>query len=141
MEVSLRAFIHTVGGTPFNEECASAQRGFELLGVETIPFSNNGVLDLATRNDVVVAGLLVCQHALRLQGVVIPSIDYPYNIREFLGRRIDSMPVAAIELADLPVFVKPAEEKVFLALLCAPMMNWLPTWTRVMITNFSYPNP
>lgn len=107
----MRAFIHTVGGNPFNEECASARRGFEQLGIEVVPFSNNDVLDLATRNDVVVGGMLVCQHALNLQGVAIPSIDYPYNIREFLGRRIDSMPVAAIEPADLPVFVKPVEEK------------------------------
>lgn len=88
----MRAFIHTVGGTPFNEECASARRGFENLGIEVVPFSNNCVLDQATRNDVVVGGMLVCQHALTLHGVPMPSINYPYNIREFLGRKITSMP-------------------------------------------------
>ena len=107
----MRAFIHSVGGTPFNEECESAQRGFERLGVETVLFSNNEILDKATRNDVVVGGLLVCEHALALQGVSMPTIDYPSDLTKYLGRRITIKQVSKIKPQDLPVFVKPIQEK------------------------------
>ena len=107
----MRAFIHTVGGRPFNEECEVAWHGFEKLGVECVPFSDNDVLDQATRYDVVVGGMMVCEHALALQGVSAPRVDYPHNIREFLGREIDEKAVEAIRPDGLPVFVKPVLEK------------------------------
>ena len=55
----MRAFIHTVGGRPFNTECATAWRGFKELGVECVPFSTDEGLASAAREDIVVAGLLV----------------------------------------------------------------------------------
>ena len=107
----MRAFIHTVGSVPFNEECASAQRGFEQLGIEVVPFSSNDVLEKATRNDVVVGGMFVCEHALSLLGIAIPSVEYPYAAREYLGREVEQRSVGSIRQHELPLFVKPVAEK------------------------------
>lgn len=109
--VAVRAFIHAVGGEAFNEECASAKRGFEQLGVETVLFSNNERLEMAGRDDVVVGGMMVCEQALAMHGVAMPHIGYPYSLQKYLGRRIDRMPAMALKLYDLPVFVKPVVEK------------------------------
>ncbi len=84
----MKAYIHTVGGKPFNDECEIAMRGFQKLGVECIQFSSNDVLDQANREDIVVGGLLVCEHALALRGIQPPSIDYPEQLKPFFGRHI-----------------------------------------------------
>ena len=107
----MRAFIHSLSGRPWNEECASACRGFGLLGVSCVPFSDNETLESASRGDVVVAGMLVTSHALLLRGVVPPSIDYPDELAHLLGRRVWSCAAGELSECDLPVFAKPAREK------------------------------
>lgn len=107
----MRAYIHSMRGEPWNEECATAQRGFEELGIQCVPFSSNDVLDQGRREDVVVGGLLVTGHALAMRGVKPPSIDYPKSLSRFLGRRVWTTTVGKIELQDLPLFIKPLEEK------------------------------
>ena len=107
----MKAFIHTVGGRPFTEECAVAQRGFEKLGIECMPFSNNDVLDTAQREDIVVGGMLVTGHALATRGVTPPVIDYPKSLARFLGRTVWSATVDEIKPQDLPMFIKPLDEK------------------------------
>ena len=107
----MRAYIHSMRGEPWNEECATAQRGFTELGIECVPFSSNDVLDQGRREDVVVGGLLVTGHALSMRGVKPPSIDYPKALYRFLGRRVWATTVGKIKAADLPLFVKPLEEK------------------------------
>jgi hypothetical protein len=107
----MRAYIHSMRGEPWNEECATAQRGFEELGIQCVPFSSNDVLDQGRREDVVVGGLLVTGHALAMRGVKPPSIDYPKSLSRFLGRRVWATTVGKIKAADLPLFVKPLEEK------------------------------
>lgn len=107
----MRAFIHSLSGRPWNEECLSARRGFGRLGVECVPFSDNETLESASREDVVVAGMLVTGHALTLRDVVPPSIDYPGELGHLLGRRVWSCVACEVSEDDLPVFVKPAREK------------------------------
>lgn len=107
----MRAYIHYTGGQPFNEECAVAQKGFEKLGVECVPFSTNEELDTANREDVVVAGVLVTGHALARWGVEPPSIDYPEELQWLLGRRVWKSTIGRICKTDLPLFVKPARDK------------------------------
>lgn len=107
----MRAYIHSMRGEPWNEECATAQRGFEELGIQCVPFSSNDVLDQGRREDVVIGGLLVTGHALAMRGVKPPSIDYPKSLSRFLGRRVWNTTVGKIKPADLPVFIKPLEEK------------------------------
>ena len=107
----MKAYIHTVGGRPFNEECEAAWRGFEKLGVECVPFSTNEALDAAAHEDIVVGGMLVTGHALTLRVVTPPEIDYPHSLRPYLGRRVWECPVGDIEEGDLPLFVKPRHEK------------------------------
>lgn len=98
-------------GEPWNEECATAQRGFEKLGIECVPFSDNEVLDQGSRKDIVVGGMLVTGHALSMRGVTPPTIDYPESLKRFLGRRIWTTTMGEIAVQDLPVFVKPLGEK------------------------------
>lgn len=107
----MRAFVHTVGGEPFNEECASAWRGFNQLGVEVVPFSNNEQLEQAERSDIIVGGMLVCEHALKRFGVEPPTIDYPESLSESLGRVVRKVAVGSIKKENLPLFVKPVLEK------------------------------
>ncbi len=107
----MRAYIHSMRGEPWNEECATAQRGFEELGIQCVPFSSNDVLDQSRREDVVVGGLLVTGHALAMRGIKPPSIDYPKSLSRFLGRRVWTTTVGKIESQDLPLFIKPLEEK------------------------------
>ncbi len=117
----MRAYIHYTGGRPFNEECAVAQKGFDKLGVECVPFSTNEELDTANCEDVVVAGVLVTGHALSRWGVEPPSIDYPEELRWLLGRRVWKSTVGEIGEADLPLFVKPARDKEMPALMATCM--------------------
>lgn len=95
----------------FNEECETAQRGFGKLGIECVPFSSNEVLDKSNREDVVVGGMFVTGHALAARGVKPPSIDYPESLSCFLGRGVWKCAVGEINEGNLPLFVKPANEK------------------------------
>lgn len=108
----MKAYIHTVGGKPFNDECEIAMRGFQKLGVECIPFSSNDVLDQANREDIVVGGLLVCEHALALRGIQPPSIDYPEQLKPFFGRHIWASTIGELREKDFPLFIKPQQEKI-----------------------------
>lgn len=72
--MTMRAYINTVGGRPFNEECSTAWKGFKKLGVECVPFASNEVLEKSKREDVVVGGMLVTGHALAIRGVQPPAI-------------------------------------------------------------------
>ena len=107
----MRAYIHMVSDKPFNEECATAQRGFGKLDIECVPFSSNEVLDVSKREDIVVGGMLVTGHALAMRGVEPPSIDYPDSLSSFLGRKVRKSTIEEIGEDDLPLFVKPANEK------------------------------
>lgn len=107
----MRAYIHTMRGDPWNEECDIARRGFEKLGIECVSFSDNESLDLSAREDVVVAGMLVTGHALTTRGIVPPAIDYPASLERFLGRRVWAATIGEIGERDLPIFVKPLGEK------------------------------
>lgn len=107
----MKAYIHTVGGAPFNEECSSAWKGFESLGVEVVPFSNNEQLEPAEHCDVVVGGMMVCEHALARFGAEPPVIDYPMSLSKYYGRRIRITTARSIGQNDLPLFVKPVKEK------------------------------
>lgn len=73
----VRACIHAVGGRPLSEECATALRGFEKLGVECVLFSDDGTLRQSRRENIVVGGMLVTGQALAARCVVPPSVDYP----------------------------------------------------------------
>lgn len=107
----MRAFIHHIFGKPWNEECEVALEGFTALGIECIPFSNVDELDYARREDVVVGGLFVCEHALARLGKVPPTINYPESLHFALGRNVWESTVGELSADLLPLFVKPAKEK------------------------------
>lgn len=107
----MRAYIHYSGGRPWNEECETAERGFRALGIECVPFSDNEGLEGAEREDVVVAGMLVTEHALALRGAKPDPVDYPRSLEPYLGRSVWRARVADIDEGTLPLFAKPAREK------------------------------
>ena len=107
----MRAFIQHIFGEPWNEECRVVLDGFTALGIECIPFSNVDELDYARREDVVVGGMFVCEHALARLGKVPPAINYPESLRFALGRNVWESTVGELSTDMLPLFVKPAKEK------------------------------
>lgn len=122
----MKAYIHYSGGNPWNEECATAERGFENLGIECVPFSTNEELETANRCDVVVAGMLVTGHALALRGLNPPTIDYPESLSGFLGRRVWQCAAGDLSEKDLPVFAKPLNEKELPGLIAYGMEDLAP---------------
>lgn len=110
-EVDLRAFIYTIGGRPFNEECSSALRGFDRLGIEVVLFESNDTLSLAGRKDIVVGDTPSCGYALARQGVCMPVVDFPCDNQAFFGGKVTERQVGSILPIELPVFVKPAYDR------------------------------
>lgn len=122
----MKAYIHYSGGNPLNEECETAERGFENLGVECVPFSTNEELEVASRGDVVVAGMLVTGHALAIRGVTPPTVDHPEALSDFLGHRVWRCAASELSEGDLPLFAKPLREKELPAVIARDMRDLTP---------------
>lgn len=85
------------------------------MGFETVPFETVGELGACEREDVVVGGLGVVRARLRALGVDASEIDYPEELRPFLGRRLWKTTIdhASAEVGTWLLFVKPVEGKRF----------------------------
>ncbi len=107
----MRAFIHAFQGHPWNEECEAAYNGFTALGIECILFSTNEALDKREADDIVVGGILVMSHVLSQNGIMAGVYNYPDELEAYRGRRIWSTKVSDLKNEELPIFIKPVEEK------------------------------
>ena len=85
------------------------------IGFETVPFETVDDLCTCEREDVVVGGLGVVRARLRALGVDASEIDYPEELRPFLGRRLWKTTIdhVSTEVGAWPLFVKPVEGKRF----------------------------
>lgn len=116
----MRAYIQAFRGEPWNAECASAKSGFEKFGVECVLFNNTDALNAATKEDVVVGGLLMLSHQLNRFSVALPDINYPEALSFCFGRHIWWERLGDLRKGvfgdksakGFPVFLKPLEEKV-----------------------------
>ena len=89
----------------------TAWLGFKNMGFETVPFETVDDLDACDREDVVVGGL----------GVDASEINYPEELRPFLGRRLWKTTIDHVntEVSSWPLFVKPVEGKRFIGCVVA----------------------
>lgn len=107
----MRAYIHAFQGKPWNEECQTAYEGFTRLGVECVLFTTNEELDMRRPEDIVVGGMLIMGHVLAIDNIEMPNYNYPCELEKYLGRRIRLVKLQDLKKEQLPVFIKPVEEK------------------------------
>ena len=85
----MRVFIQsTPSGIPKSHNFFIADQGFKELGFETIPFCTMEDLDQCRPDDLIVGGLGCVTGKLKDYGIVVPNINYPDELKPFLGRRI-----------------------------------------------------
>lgn len=83
------------------------------MGAEIVHFSTPQELALSTREDIVVGYVGTVRDRLFQLGVTTPEIDYPEELRKYLGREIWKSNINTISNnpALWPVFVKSVEDK------------------------------
>ncbi len=102
---------------PETEVMFYAWLGMDLLNVETAPF--HWFEDIDKLDDlgpeVGVAGWLgdVWQGLKKLGRPIPPPLDYPDELREFLGREVRQTVLGEVRKKTSPIFVKPQEHKAF----------------------------
>lgn len=112
----MRAFIQTNKcGQIDNDNFFKAYLGFKEMGMETVMFSNDLELKQSNLADVVVSYVETVRSRLNDFGIVAPEMDYPEELKKYLGRKIWATKINTINInPDLwPVFVKSIEDKKF----------------------------
>ena len=107
----MRAYIHGFQGKAYNTECQLAQDGFEELGIKTVLFTTNEEFDTRNPEDVVVGTTVIIWHALEQRGIPVEYMDYPEELKDFVGRKIWKTKLKDIKQEEPPFFMKPVEEK------------------------------
>ena len=107
----MRAFIHAFQGEPWNEECKAAYDGFSRLGIECELFTSNEELDSRKPCDIVVGGMLIMEHVLSQDNISVPNYNYPEELEGYRGRSIRTLRIKDLKSENLPIFIKPVEEK------------------------------
>lgn len=98
-----------------SENAYSAYYGFSTMGWEVVFYEGNPPEGLS-RNDVVVGFIGQVRRALENLGIQPPDeIDYPHEIREYLGRNVwrSTLHTVYNDQSMWPVFVKPVKGKQF----------------------------
>lgn len=109
----MRPYIQSKNGIPGGVNFFNAYQGFSEMGLECMLFSAADELASSRREDVVVGGLGVVQHALARFGVRPEPIDYPEDLAGFLGRRVWTSTIDEVSCSPdaWPVFVKPIDDE------------------------------
>lgn len=112
----MKAYIQAAAnGFPHNDNFYDAYQGFHEMGFETILFRTRDELMQSEPEDVVVGYVGTVQYKLRNLGVAIPDLDYPDELKQYLGRKIWPSKLSTVNNdPDLwPVFIKPVKDKAF----------------------------
>ena len=107
----MKAYIQSIKGSPWNEECAAAQRGFRALGIETVLFSSTDELAGRSREDVVVGGTLIMEHVLSEYHALPENFSYPPELAAYYDRKIWRTQLKYMHNASYPLFIKPVRDK------------------------------
>lgn len=116
-----KCYIRYQEECPDSENTYAAFKGFCLKGIETAPFYGFG--DIETLDDlgpdVGISGFIADVFtALKKIGIAKPEpIDYPEELREFLGRNVSQAILGDIIYGPNFKFVKPIEQKLFTGFL------------------------
>lgn len=104
----------------FDDEIAghnfyAAFDGFKQMGFEIVFFKNINEVSDNKLEDIIVSYVEDVRIALSKHGIVTPEIDYPEELKNFLGRKIwkSKLSVIANEPNNWNVFIKPVEDKKF----------------------------
>jgi hypothetical protein len=117
----MRVFIpkgktqHFISNEITSENAYCAYYGFSTLGWEVVFYEGNPPEGLF-RSDVVVGWISQVRMALENLGITVPNeIDYPEEIRHYLGRKVWNSNLHKIytDPTTWPVFVKPVKGKQF----------------------------
>lgn len=100
---------------PHNYNFMNAYQGFYEMGFETIMFHDDEVLTQSHKEDIIVGYVGTVRSRLSDFGVIAPEIDYPDELKKYLGRKIWSAKMNDINNNpdNWNVFIKPVEDKQF----------------------------
>lgn len=100
---------------PHNYNFFNAYQGFKEMGFETVMFHTPEELRTSEKEDVVVGYVGTVRQRLNDFGIVTPEMDYPDELKDFLGRKIWNVKLSQVTNSPemWPVFVKPVEDKKF----------------------------
>lgn len=115
----MRAFIQcTVSSNmlePINPNVFNAYKGLEDMGFECVKFST--LQDLAdyyhSRGELIVGGIGIIRKRLKAFDIDPITVDYPEELKEFLGRTIQESTLSNIanNPETWPIFIKSKEQK------------------------------
>ena len=85
------------------------------MGFEVIPFHDNERFQESNKEDIVVGYVGTVRARLADLGIITPEMDYPDELKQYLGRRIWQTKMNEVNNNPdcWPVFVKPFEDKQF----------------------------
>lgn len=101
---------------PHNYNFMNAYQGFHEMGFEIVPFHvHDEILRESNREDVVVGYIGTVRSRLHDFGMTAPEMDYPDELRQYLGRNVWQAKMSDVNNHPerWPVFVKPVEDKQF----------------------------
>ena len=112
MKVYIQSYENNI---PRNYNFMNAYQGFREMGFETVHFCDKEKLRESSKEDVVVGYVDTVRERLYDFGLITPDIDYPDELRKYLGRKIWKAKMSEIsnDPEKWPVFVKPLEDKQF----------------------------
>jgi len=112
MKVYIQSYENNI---PHNYNFMNAYQGFSEMGLEIIHFHNNSKLSESNKEDIVVGYVGTVRSRLRDFGIIAPEMDYPEELRKYLGRKIWKTKMNEVNNCPekWPVFVKPLEDKQF----------------------------
>ena len=85
MKIFIQSFDN---GIPRNSNIYCAYLGFREMGFELVPFSHMDQLSTAEKCDIVVGHIGMIRQRLTALNLPIPSLGYPKELYNYLGRRI-----------------------------------------------------
>lgn len=112
MKVYIRkSFDNEIGSHNFY----AAYDGFKQMGFEIRFFKNVEEIVDNNKEDIIVGYVDEVRKVLKQHGIITPEIDYPEELKEFLGRKVwtSKLSVIANNPDNWNVFIKPVEDKRF----------------------------
>jgi len=139
----MRAHIHFSHGLPQSVNNYLARDGFQQMGWEIVPYTDEAPVRNHAPDEVVVGHIAAVRASLRALGVAVPEeLGYPTCLHPFLGRRLWPRTINAVacDAHQWPVFVKPRHDaKKFTGVLvrstrdligCGDQHEDTPVWRR-----------
>lgn len=112
----MKAYIQSNrNNIPHNYNFMNAYQGFYEMGFETVMFNDDEMLSTSSKEDVIVGYVGTVRKRLADFGINAPEMDYPDELKKYLGRKIWSAKMNDINNnpENWNVFIKPVEDKQF----------------------------